>query len=180
MAPKVLITGAASGSSAAAVGRGSVTPPSRTRLLPREAPTHHDGALAIPLLYGEVPTDTPSPLRLYGLGDQPPLSELHPHLADGAIAIIHLLDASLTEPAVALRAAVGDLCRLAADVPVVIGLDRAPLAELDAADACRDLLEQYDLFWPVVEIDLGRREDLLDLVEIALALDKAKAARELQ
>ena len=130
--------------------------------------------------YGEVKLAGDERVRLFGTPGQERFAFMWRILARNAMGLVLLLDNSRPDPRADLRLylqAFGDLLR---DTPCVIGVGRLDTHPEPSLDALADELDQLGWVFPLLAVDVRQREDVLLLVDTALAQLEARQWQDTQ
>lgn len=119
--------------------------------------------------FGLLSLDNGDRLRLFGTPGQTRFDFLWKILAQNALGIVILVDASRADPVGDLQLYVDGFAEQLRRVPCVVGVGRLGAAGAARLDALAAYLGERGFAIPVVEADVRRRDDVLLLIDTLLA-----------
>jgi signal recognition particle receptor subunit beta len=179
MEAKIVFTGPPNSGKTTAIGVLSDTPPIVTDV------SNHDAGLAksrttVGMDYGVVSLGGSEQVRLFGTPGQKRFDFMWRILVRNAIGIAILIDNSQPEPLSQLREFVESLAEELRSTSCVVGVGRSESHPAPTLDAFADLLAEFGHMFPVVAVDVRRRDDVLMMVELLLAQTEARETMELE
>jgi signal recognition particle receptor subunit beta len=124
--------------------------------------------------YGEVIVSDSERVRLFGTPGQERFEFMWRILATNALGLIILLDNSRPDPLAELRTYLKAYEGILGDVACVVGVGRTETHEVPSPDDLADELARQGLMFPVLAVDVRRRDDVLMLVDTVLAQVEAR------
>jgi signal recognition particle receptor subunit beta len=179
MEPKIVFTGPPGAGKTTAIAAISDAPPIVTDVV------NHDASLSkarttVGMDYGSVALDGGEQVRLFGTPGQERFDFLWPILVKDAIGLAILIDNSRENPLADLRVFLKSLAPQLPKLACVIGVGRL---DTHARPALEDFIEETSRagwVFPVLPVDVRRRDDVLMLIDLMLAQAQARTLENSQ
>ena len=176
---KILFTGSVGAGKTTAIGQISDVPPLVTDV--RNTDRSVDKPLTtVGLDYGEFALDTGDRVRLFGTPGQSRFDFMWQILARNALGLVILVDNSRPDPLADLHTYLDGFADVLAGVPCTIGVGRLDSHPQPDLDHYAEALAGRDALYPVLDVDVRRREDVLLLIDTLLAQIEANALGAMQ
>ena len=118
--------------------------------------------------YGLVTLDSGDRIRLFGTPGQERFRFMWPVIARGAMGLIILLDNSRPSPLADLQVYLDGFAAELTTMPCVIGIGRTETHPMPGIDEVAEALVQRGDMFPIVAVDVRRREDVVLLLDVLL------------
>ena len=175
----ILFTGSVGAGKTTAIGKISDVPPLVTDV--RNTDRSVDKPLTTDGLdYGEFALDTGDRVRLFGTPGQSRFDFMWQILARNALGLVILVDNSRPDPLADLHTYLDGFAGVLAGVPCTIGVGRLDSHPQPDLDHYAEALAGRDALYPVLDVDVRRREDVLLLIDTLLAQIEANALGAMQ
>jgi len=179
MEPKIVFTGPPNAGKTTAIAAISDVAPVVTDV------ANHDAELAkqrttVGMDYGVVSLDGQESVRLFGTPGQKRFDFMWRILVRNAIGIVILVDNSQPDALAQFEGFLDALAEELAGGSCVVGVGRTESHPEPGMDAFSDLLAGRGHLFPVVAVDVRRRDDVLMLVELLLSQAEARQTLELE
>ncbi|HEY4370764.1 MAG TPA: GTP-binding protein [Burkholderiales bacterium] len=179
MEPKIVFTGPPGAGKTTAIAALSDTPPVVTDV------ANHDVALGkarttVGMDFGTVALEGGEQVRLFGTPGQERFDFLWPILVKDALGLAILIDNSRPDPLTDLRLFLKSLAPTLPKMACVIGVGRLEGHARPGIEQFVDVLAAAGWMFPVLPVDVRKREDVLMMVELMLAQAEAKNLGESQ
>ncbi|MDB5802995.1 MAG: GTP-binding protein [Betaproteobacteria bacterium] len=173
MEPKIVFTGPPGAGKTTAIAAISDTAPIVTDV------ANHDTGLAkarttVGMDYGTVALEGGEQVRLFGTPGQERFDFLWPILVKDALGLAILIDNSRPDPVADLRVFLKSLGPVLSKLACVVGVGRLDTHPRPGLEDFIDELAAAGRMFPVLPVDVRKREDVLMLVELMLAQAEAK------
>lgn len=176
---KILFTGSVGAGKTTAIGNISDVPPIVTDV--RNTDRSVDKALTtVGLDYGEFSLDSGDRVRLFGTPGQSRFDFLWQILARNALGVVILIDNSRPDPLADLHTYLDGFASVLASVPCTIGVGRLAAHPQPDLDHYAEALAGRDAMYPVLDVDVRRRDDVLLLIDTLLAQIEANSLGAMQ
>ena len=165
---KILFTGTMGAGKTTAIGAVSETPPIVTDVHNSDSSVQKERT-TVGLDFGEFTLDNGDRIRLFGTPGQNRFDFLWKILAKNALGLIILVDNSRPDPLADLGMYLDGFAEQLDSLPCTVGigrLDSHPSPELD--DYIEELSKR-DRIFPVLEVDVRRKDDVVLLIDTLLA-----------
>jgi len=134
---------------------------------------NHDSSVdkertTVGLDYGMLSLDNGDRLRLFGTPGQSRFDFLWKILARRAIGLIILTDNSRPDPLADLTMFLDGFAEPLETLPCVIGVGRLETHTQPSQEDYADLLERRGMLFPIIPVDVRRREDVILLIDTLL------------
>jgi signal recognition particle receptor subunit beta len=173
---KIVFTGPMGAGKTTAISVVSDFPPVRTEVGNNDQERFAKASTTVALDLGQLGLDDGTIVRLYGTPGQIRFSFMWEILGRGAIGVILLLDGSSPDMLANLRTYAEVFRRVAPDQPLLIGIGRTSGHDDRQVEACAQVLAEMDCVAPVLSVDVRKRDDVLLIIEILLAMLEARMA----
>lgn len=174
MEVKIVFAGTMGAGKTTAITQISDTAPIATDVANTRRDEHTKATTTAAFDYGEVDLGDGEVLHLYGAPGQERFSFMWPVLARGALGIVHIVDNSRPEPLVDLAGFIDNFGAITGEIPGVVAINKSPPDTDTTAPVFEEYLAHRGLSWPVIDVDLRQRGDVLDVLEILLGLSEAE------
>ena len=176
---KILFTGSVGAGKTTAIGQISDVPPLVTDVRNTDRSVHKP-LTTVGLDYGEFALDTGDRVRLFGTPGQSRFDFMWQILARNALGLVILVDNSRPDPLADLHTYLDGFAGVLAGVPCTIGVGRLDSHPQPDLDHYAEALAGRDALYPVLDVDVRRREDVLLLIDTLLAQIEANALGAMQ
>ncbi len=173
---KIVFTGPMGAGKTTAITAVSDFAPVRTEVGNNDQESFAKASTTVALDLGQLGLDDGTIVRLYGTPGQDRFSFMWEILGRGAIGVILLLDGSSPDMCAHLRTYAEVFRRVAPEQPLLVGIGRTSPHDDRPLDACNAVLAEMGCSAPVLSVDVRRRDDVLLIVEILLAMLEARIA----
>ena len=170
---KILFTGTMGAGKTTAIGAISEIPPVKTDVANTDVKQHSKAQTTVGLDFGEVTLAGGDRLRLFGTPGQIRFDFLWKILARNAFGIIILIDNSRSEPIDDFRLFLDGFADELQSVPCTVGIGRTETHPLPDLDAYIDEMSKRGLVFPVLPVDVRRKDDVLLLLDTLIAQNEA-------
>lgn len=119
--------------------------------------------------FGSLTLESGDRVRLFGTPGQSRFDFLWKILAKNALGLIILTDNSREDPLADLQVYLEGFSQQLASLPCAIGIGRTETHPSPNVDNYMDLLDQYGHIFPILEVDVRRRSDVVLLIDTLLA-----------
>jgi uncharacterized protein len=126
--------------------------------------------------YGELTLDSGSKLRLYGSPGQKRFEFMWPLLAEGALGVVVLMDNSRPDPLGDLGDFLGAFGAQIGAGRVVVAVGRLDSHPQPSLDDYLDAVARHGQFLPVVDADVRRRDDVVNVLDVLFEQIEAAAS----
>lgn len=176
---KILFTGTMGAGKTTAIGAVSETPPIVTDVVNNDQ-SHTKERTTVGLDFGQFTLDSGDRIRLFGTPGQSRFDFLWKILSKNALGMIILTDNSRPDPLADLHTYLDGFAGVLAGVPCTIGVGRLDSHPQPDLDHYAEALAGRDALYPVLDVDVRRREDVLLLIDTLLAQIEANALGAMQ
>lgn len=173
---KIVFTGPMGAGKTTAISVVSDCPPVRTEVGDNDQEGLAKTSTTVALDLGQLRLDNGTVVRLYGTPGQVRSSLMWEDLGRGAIGFILLLDGSSPDMCAQARTYAEVFRRVAPDQPLLVGIGRTSSHDDRALDAVTAVLAEMGCIAPVLSVDVRRRDDVLLIIDILLAMLEARIA----
>jgi len=171
---KIVFTGTPGAGKTTAIAALSDTPPVTTEV--RNSDARLDKAhTTVGLDFGQVDIGDGQCVRLFGTPGQARFEFMWRIVATDAAGLVLLIDNSRPDPLADFAAYLDAWRDLLPNMSCVAGIGRTEGRARPTVDDHADLLASRGLVFPVVAVDVRRRDDVLMLVDMVLALAQTRA-----
>ena len=118
--------------------------------------------------FGEITLDDGEKVRLYGTPGQRRFSFMWEILIEGGLGLVILVDNSRPDPLADLDIYLENFSGFIRDTGAVIGVTRMESHPQPDLDDFAAHLERHGLALPVLEVDIRRREDVVQLLDVLM------------
>ena len=176
---KILFTGTMGAGKTTAIGAVSETPPIVTDVVNNDQ-SHTKERTTVGLDFGQFTLDNGDRIRMFGTPGQSRFDFLWKILSKNALGMIILTDNSRPDPLADLHTYLDGFAGVLAGVPCTIGVGRLDSHPQPDLDHYAEALAGRDALYPVLDVDVRRREDVLLLIDTLLAQIEANALGAMQ
>lgn len=174
---KILFTGTMGAGKTTAIAAVSESPPIVTDV------ANNDGSVAkarttVGLDFGMLTLDTGDRIRLFGTPGQTRFDFLWKILVRNALGLIILTDNTRPDPLNDLATYLDGFADELDKVPCAIGVGRTEDSISPSLDDYAAVLETHGRFFPIIPVDVRRRDDVLMLIDTLLAQIEASMPGE--
>ena len=174
---KILFTGTMGAGKTTAIASVSEMSPVSTDVLNSDS-SHAKERTTVGLDFGLLTLDTGDRIRLFGTPGQARFDFLWKILVKNALGLIILADNSRPAPLADLEVYLRGFSDELDQVPCAIGVGRLDAHPYPGLDEYADLLSNHGRIFPIVPVDVRRREDVLLLIDTLLAQIEAGTVGE--
>lgn len=174
---KILFTGTMGAGKTTAIGAVSDRPPIVTDVHNSDRSVQKDRT-TVGLDFGEFSLDSGDRVRLFGTPGQSRFDFLWNILARNALGLIILTDNSRPDPLADLRIYLDGFAEQLDTLPCAIGVGRLDTHSVPSLDDYIDELSKRGLIFPVLDVDVRRRDDVVLLIDTLLAQIEANQLGE--
>jgi signal recognition particle receptor subunit beta len=174
---KILFTGTMGAGKTTAIGAISDKPPVVTDVHNSDRSVQKDRT-TVGLDFGEFSLDNGDRVRLFGTPGQNRFDFLWKILAKNALGLIILTDNSRPDPLADLGMYLDGFAEQLDTLPCAIGVGRLDTHASPSLDDYIDELSKRDRIFPVLEVDVRRRDDVVLLIDTLLAQIEANMLGE--
>jgi signal recognition particle receptor subunit beta len=165
---KILFTGTMGAGKTTAIGSISEVPPVVTDV------ANSDTSLAkarttVGLDFGQLTLDNGDRIRLFGTPGQSRFDFLWKILVKNALGLIILIDNSRPEPLADLAVYLDGFADELLTLPCVVGIGRMDVHPAPDLDAYADMLATKNFIFPLLAVDVRRRDDVALLIDTLMA-----------
>jgi len=171
---KIVFTGTPGAGKTTAIAALSDTPPVSTEVQNTDAGLHK-ARTTVGLDFGQVDLGDGQCVRLFGTPGQARFEFMWRIVATDAAGLVFLIDNSRPDPLADFAAFLDAWRDLLPQMSCVAGIGRTEACTRPSVDEHADLLAARGLVFPVVAVDVRRRDDVLMLVDLVLALALTRA-----
>ena len=165
---KILFTGCMGAGKTTAIGAVSETPPIVTDVRNSDTSVAKERT-TVGLDFGQFTLDNGDRVRLFGTPGQARFDFLWKILSKNALGLIILADNSRPDPLADLAVYLNGFAAELVTLPCTIGVGRLDTHPGPTLDDYADLLEQRGHIFPVIAVDVRRKEDVTLLIDTLLA-----------
>ncbi len=165
---KVLFTGPMGAGKTTAIGCISETPPVVTDVDNTDS-EHSKAKTTVGLDFGMMTLDNGDRIRLFGTPGQQRFDFLWKILANNALGVIVLIDNTRPDPMADLVTYLDGFSPYLDSVPFAVGVGRLETHTKPSLDEYIDFLCGRGYAFPVIDVDVRKREDVALLLDILLA-----------
>lgn len=165
---KIILTGTMGAGKTTAIAAVSEVPPIVTDVTNNDRSV--DKAMTtVGFDYGYLTLENGDRIRLFGTPGQERFRFVWPVVAKGAMGLIILLDNSRPDPLADLAVYLNGFSSELATLPCVVGIGRLNTHPTPDVDAVAQVLEQHNYVFPILPVDVRRREDVVLLIDVLLS-----------
>lgn len=165
---KILFTGTMGAGKTTAIGAISETPPIVTDVANTDTSVAKERT-TVGLDFGQFTLDSGDRVRLFGTPGQSRFDFLWKILAKNALGLIILTDNSRPDPLADLAVYLDGFADDLATLPCTIGVGRLDTHPSPGLDDYAEALMQKNLMFPVIGVDVRRKDDVVLLIDTLLA-----------
>lgn len=165
---KILFTGTMGAGKTTAIGSVSDIPPVVTDVHNSDVSVQKERT-TVGLDFGEFTLDNGDRIRLFGTPGQNRFDFLWKILAKNALGLIILVDNSRPDPLADLGMYLDGFAEQLDTLPCAIGVGRLDTHASPDLDAYVDELSKRDRIFPVLDVDVRRKDDVVLLIDTLLA-----------
>ncbi len=164
---KILFTGSVGAGKTTAIGAVSEIAPMSTDVRNHDQTVRKD-LTTVGLDYGELTLGNGDKLRLYGTPGQVRFDFMWQILAKGALGVIVLVDHTKPDPLAELTQYLTGFSKLIEQTGCVVAIGRLHANSKPSLDDYAEHVANLGVYCPVVQTDVRRRDDVVDLLELLL------------
>jgi uncharacterized protein len=170
---KIVFTGPPGAGKTTAIGAISDIPPVVTDVHNSDA-TLQKAQTTVGMDYGEVHVGDHDRVRLFGTPGQDRFSFMWQILGNNALGLVLLLDNSREDPRSDLRTYLEAFAGILHETPCVIGVGRTESHPSPSLDDLVEEMSRLNWAFPLLPVDVRRRDDVLMLIDTVLAQIEAR------
>ena len=171
---KIVFTGPMGAGKTTAIATISDCAPVSTEVQNNDRQTFAKDSTTAALDFGQLSVTAGTVVRLYGTPGQERFSFMWEILAQGAMGVVLLIDASSPSALLDSRHYAQTFRRISPNQPLVVGVGRVALAPEGVLAALISSLSAAGILVPVFSVDVRKREDTMLLVHALLAMLEAR------
>lgn len=137
-------------------------------------PSLNKALTTVGLDYGHVDLDDGVRIKLFGTPGQQRFDFMWHILAANALGLVILIDNSRPDPLDDLRLYLDTFGKRLDEMNCVIGIGRTLECPLPTLDEFADTLAERDWAFPVLAVDVRKRDDVLQLIDAVIAQAEAR------
>lgn len=165
---KIILTGTMGAGKTTAIAAVSETPPIVTDVTNNDRSV--DKALTtVGFDYGQLTLDNGDRIRLFGTPGQQRFRFVWQAVSKGALGLIILTDNSRPDPLADMRVYLDGFASELRHLPCVVGVGRLETHPQPDLDAYAEALERAGHLFPVLQVDVRERQDVVLLIDVLLA-----------
>ncbi len=165
---KIILTGTMGAGKTTAIAAVSEVPPIVTDVTNTDRSV--DKALTtVGFDYGLLTLDNGDRIRLFGTPGQERFRFVWPIVAKGAMGMVILLDNSRPDPLADLKVYLDGFADELNTMPCVIGIGRSETHPRPGLDDVAQALEAQGFVFPILPVDVRRRDDVVLLIDVLLS-----------
>lgn len=161
---KLIITGPPGAGKTTAIAAISETPPVRTDTRTTDELSEVKDQTTVAMDFGELTLEDGQKIFLYGTPGQKRFEFMWKILIEGGLGLIILVDSSRPEPVADLKGYLDNFSDFIEETAVVVGVTRADSTSAPSMDRFYDCLEATGRTFPILEVDIRKRDDVALLV----------------
>ncbi len=165
---KFIFTGPPGVGKSTAISTVSEFPPVVTDVLATDELSDIKEQTTAALDFGEITLEDGEKVRLYGTPGQGRFSFMWEILIEGGLGLVILIDNSRADPLADLDIYLENFSEFIRDTGAVIGVTRMASHPQPDLDAFAAHLERQGLALPVLEVDIRRAEDVVQLLDVLM------------
>lgn len=170
---KILFTGTMGAGKTTAIAQVSDSAPLRTEAANSDSSVQKEFT-TVGLDFGMLTLDTGDRVRLFGTPGQARFDFLWKVLVRNALGLVILADNSRPDPLADLAVYLDGFAQELRQVPCAIGVGRSDTHPRPALEDYANVLAGRGLLFPVLPVDVRRRDDVLLLIDTLLAQIEAR------
>ena len=167
---KFIITGTAGVGKTTSLRAISDVPPVDTDAATTDELAKIKSTTTVAFDFGEVHLDDGTIVRIYGTPGQDRFRHMWEILAEGALGVIVLVDNTRDDPINDMMMYLQNFENLITKTGAVIGVTRYSENARITLNDYSDHLALYKLYFPVLEVDPRKREDIVELLDALMAI----------
>lgn len=164
---KIVFTGTTGAGKTTAIAAVSDVAPTATEARNTD-PSVAKATTTVGLDYGELVLADGETLRLYGTPGQERFEFMWQIIGRGALGLVILIDNSRPAPLTDFARYLSGFAELLRDAPCVVGVGRTEAHPSPGLDAFVRVAARHGVTCPVVAVNVTRRDDVLQLVDLLL------------
>jgi len=177
---KIIFSGTVGAGKSTAIAALSDIPPVATEAVATDETSQLKKTTTVAMDYGVLNLPDGEKVMLYGTPGQERFNFMWEILSEGALGLVILVDNSRPDPLADLHTYLDGFAGVLAGVPCTIGVGRLDSHPQPDLDHYAEALAGRDALYPVLDVDVRRREDVLLLIDTLLAQIEANALGAMQ
>lgn len=165
---KIILTGTMGAGKTTAIAAVSEIPPILTDVTNNDH-TVDKAMTTVGFDYGLLTLDNGDRIRLFGTPGQARFRFVWPVIAKNALGLIILIDNSRPDPLADLAVYLEGFAAELETMPCVVGLGRTETHLYPSVDEMAEALERTGRVFPVLPVDVRRRDDVVLLIDVLLS-----------
>lgn len=166
---KLVFTGPTGAGKTTAITALSEIPPVKTEVRATDHVAAMKDTTTVAMDYGQLTLEGGQVLQLFGTPGQERFAYMREILTRGGLGLIVLVDNASDDPISDMDHYLTDFAEFAAETTAVVGVVRSDLSPEPAIDAYYAYLAERGLEYPILYVDVRKREDVVLLIEVLLA-----------
>jgi signal recognition particle receptor subunit beta len=169
MHQKFIFTGTPGVGKTTTIAAISEIPPISTEMATTDNLSEIKEKTTVALDYGQMTLEDGQVIGLYGTPGQQRFSFMWEIIVQGGLGLIILIDNSRADPLADLKLYLDNFAGFISETAVVIGITRANETMAPELDDYIEFLVQHGNVYPVFEVDIRQRDDVLILMDALLS-----------
>ena len=167
---KFIITGTAGVGKTTAIAALSDIPPVVTDAVTTDELAAVKDTTTVAFDFGEIILDEDTRVRIYGTPGQERFKFMWEILAEGALGLVILVDATRPDPLADLGMYVDNFIGLIEETGVAVGITRSDPSNGAELEQYYTYLQGRDIFCPVMAVDPRDQKDMMEIMDCLMSL----------